>query len=62
MKIEISEEIIIAAIASNYNISENCVDLKNYAQRQILESIEYYLRYGNGRLHWNRNFNGGIDV
>lgn len=50
MKIEIDDDVITAAIASNYNISENSVDLKNYAQRQILESIEYYLRYGNGSL------------
>lgn len=44
------EEVIIAAIASNYNISKDCVDLKNNAQQQILKSIEYYLRCGNGRL------------
>lgn len=50
MKIEISDEVIIVAIASNYNISESSVDLRNYAQKQILESIEYYLRYRNGRL------------
>ncbi len=50
MKIEISDQIIIEAIASNYNIAECSVDLKNYAQKQILESIEYYLKYGNGKL------------
>lgn len=50
MKIDISKNIIISAIASNYNIPESWVDLNNYAQRQILESLEFYVKYQNGKL------------
>lgn len=50
MEISISKEVVISAIASNYNISERAVDLNNYSNKQILESIEYYLKYKNGRL------------
>lgn len=50
MDVSISKEIIISAIAANYNISELAVDLSRYSNRQILESLEYYLRYSNGRL------------
>lgn len=50
MEVSIDKEIIISAIAANYNISEIAVDLSIYSNRQILESLEYYLRYRNGRL------------
>ena len=58
MEVSIDKEIIISAIAANYNISEIAVDLSKYSNRQILESLEYYLRYRDGRLLWNRKFNG----
>ena len=56
MEVSIDKEIIISAIAANYNISKIAVDLSKYSNRQILESLEYYLRYRNGRLLWNRDF------
>ena len=55
MEVSIDKEIIISAIAANYNISEIAVDLSKYSNRQILESLEYYLKYRDGRLLWNRN-------
>ena len=60
MEVSIDKEIIISAIAANYNISELAVDLSKYSNRQILESLEYYLRYRNGRLLWNRDSIGGL--
>ena len=57
MEVSIDKEIIISAIAANYNISEMAVDLSKYSNRQILESLEYYLKYRDGRLLWNQNFN-----
>ena len=50
MEVSIDKEIIISAIAANYNISEIAVNLSKYSNRQILESLEYYLRYRDGRL------------
>lgn len=50
VNIYISKSIIIKAISLNYNISEEAVDLNNYAQKQILESLEYYVKYWGGRL------------
>ena len=50
MQVTIRKEIIISAIAANYNISELAVNLSKYSNKQILESLEYYLRHGDGRL------------
>ena len=50
MEVSIDKKIIVSAIAANYNISEMAVDLSKYSNRQIVESLEYYLRYKDGRL------------
>lgn len=50
MNIYISKSIIIEAISINYHIAKEAVNLNDYAQKQILESLEYYVKYRNGRL------------